>query len=191
VTALLVVAAVAAVFVVGFRQVREARRIDAAWKRVGTCAAVSASSPEVRCTGVDLVELALPSSFPACREIQPLKAGRCVVEVNREALSAFAAAVAEVEAAGLDRHIQTFGTVNRRRCRDARTGSYIPGCISKHSYGIAVDFRPFADNSRWDAVVRLEPGVSEIVEIFRSHGFRWGMEFGSNPDPQHLEWRPR
>jgi hypothetical protein len=171
--------------------IRRELRIREAWQRIGTCTAVAPDSPQVVCDGVTLVPLTLPLSFPACDEIKPLRGGECVVDVNQEALPDFRAAVAEVDSSGLGKHVLSFGTVNRRRCRNARSGKYVEGCVSKHSYGIAVDFRPFADNARWDVVVRNEPGVSEIVSIFQRYGFRWGMEFSSNPDPQHLEWHPR
>jgi hypothetical protein len=167
------------------------RRIRAAWERVGSCEATSASSPTVTCTGVELVQLTLPNSFAACAEIRRLNDGRCFVPVNAEAAPDFQRAVARIDALGLGSHVTSFGTVNRRRCKDARTGSYIKGCISKHSYGIAADVRNFADNANWDEVVRREPGVQQMIEVFRAEGFRWGMSFSNNPDPQHVEWQPR
>jgi hypothetical protein len=114
----------------------------------------------------------------------------CEAKVNAEAVPAFTAALQEVVAEGLSAHITQFGTVNRRRCKDALTGQYIPNCISKHSYGIAVDTRTFADNAKWDAVVSREPQVLKVIKIFQDNGFRWGGTFGSNFDPQHLEWEP-
>jgi hypothetical protein len=113
-----------------------------------------------------------------------------VAKVNAQAVPAFTAALNEVVAAGLSAHITQFGTVNRRRCKDATTAAYIPNCISKHSYGIAVDIRNFADNANWDALVAREPEVLAVVKIFQQHGFIWGGTFGSNFDPQHLEWEP-
>jgi D-alanyl-D-alanine carboxypeptidase len=98
--------------------------------------------------------------------------------------------VARIDQAGLGRFVTEFQTVNRRRCKNARTGGYIAGCVSKHSYGIAADIRPFDDNSRWKQVVAEEPGVQEVIDIFRDEGFRWGMTFAGNPDPQHVEWSP-
>jgi hypothetical protein len=137
-----------------------------------------------------LVDLRLPRSFAACDEIVRVTGAGCTVKVNREVHDRFAAAVAEVDEAGLGQHVTSFGTVNRRRCKDALTGEFIEGCISKHSYGLAADLRSFGDNSRWDAVIRDQPGVQAMVDIFRSHGFTWGMSFQSNPDPQHVEWTP-
>jgi hypothetical protein len=159
------------------------RRAEA-WRKVGSCETVG-NSPVVSCTGVTLTTLALPPSLAVCVAIDP-----CEVDVNVEAVPAFTAALNEVVAAGLSAHITQFGTVNRRRCKDARTAAFIPNCISKHSYGIAVDTRNFNDNANWDAVVAREPEVLEVVKIFRRNGFKWGGTFGSNFDPQHLEWEP-
>ena len=174
----------------GFQEWNAQRREAAAWRRVGSCAAADSTSPTVTCVGVTLVDLTLPRRFAACAEILN-RLPTCTVSVNAEALNSFQAAIAEIDTAGLGRHVTEFQTVNRRRCKSASTGSYIAGCISKHSYGIAVDIRPFADNVRWNSVVAEEPGLTEIVAIFKRHGFRWGMEFAGNPDPQHFEWIPQ
>ena len=98
--------------------------------------------------------------------------------------------MAEVATQGLGKFVTQFNTLNRRRCKDARTAAWKPNCISKHSYGIAVDIRPFDDNKNWNAVVKRDPGVAEVVQIFRNNGFRWGGTF-ANYDPQHLEWLPQ
>jgi hypothetical protein len=168
-----------------WRVYEEDRRERAAWKRVGTCEAVG-TTETVTCTGVILVSLALPEEIDACG-VQ----GTCTVEVNREAAPAFRAAIAEIVDADLGSSVTEFQTVNRRRCKDAITAEWIPNCVSKHSYGIAVDFRSFTDNARWPEVTDRDPGVSEVVAIFARHGFRWGGTFTSNYDPQHLEWIPR
>jgi hypothetical protein len=181
----------ALVMFVAWPAYQQERRIRAAWERVGACEAVSDTSPTVRCNGVELVALTLPPSFAACIEIRPLNDGQCVVRINAEAAPDFTRAVARVAALGLGRHVTSFGTVNRRRCKDTRTGNFIRGCISKHSYGIAADVRDFADNANWDDVVRREPGVQQMIDVFREEGFRWGMTFSNNPDPQHVEWQPR
>jgi hypothetical protein len=169
----------------GWRVWQEDRRERAAWKRVGTCETVGVSD-RVTCTGVNLVPLAIPQEISACAV-----EGQCSVEVNREAVPAFRAAIAEIVDAGLGSSVTQFQTVNRRRCKDAITAEWIPNCVSKHSYGIAVDFRSFTDNARWDEVIDGDPGVTEVVDIFRRQGFRWGGTFTSNYDPQHLEWIPR
>jgi D-alanyl-D-alanine carboxypeptidase len=168
-----------------WRVFEEGRRERAAWKRVGTCQAV-ASTDRVECAGVTLVKLSLPTEIAACGV-----ANLCEVDVNREAAPAFHAALAEVVDEDLGGFVPQFQTLNRRRCKDAITAEWIPDCVSKHSYGIAVDFRPFTDNANWAQVTDAEPGIVEVVAIFRRHGFRWGGTFSSNYDPQHLEWIPR
>ncbi len=160
------------------------------WKRIGSCRAVNPTSPSVTCTGVKLVALELPASFAACPAIRAANNGACEVPVNARAYQRFADAVHQIDVEGLGKYVKTFGTVNRRRCKNAITGSFIKGCISKHSYGLAADVRPFEDNARWSTVVRSQPQVQRMINIFVAHGFRWGQTFGSNPDPQHVEWTP-
>jgi hypothetical protein len=87
--------------------------------------------------------------------------------------------------------VTEFGTVKRRMCRDAISGAWRDGCISRHSYGIAVDVRDFGDNARWAELVAAEPRLERLVEVFEGAGFRWGGDFRSNVDPQHFEWKPR
>lgn len=168
----------------GLTQYHDKQRRDEAWRRVGRCEALGDSSTVV-CTGVRLVSITLPSTLGVCRAANP-----CEANVNYEAVDAFTFALQEVVAAGLSAHITQFGTVSRRRCKDSLTGEFIPNCISKHSYGIAVDTRNFTDNANWDAVVTREPEVLEVVKIFERNGFRWGGTFGANFDPQHFEWEP-
>lgn len=181
---LFILTLLALVAATGLRQYLDQQRRAEAWRKVGSCTAVG-DSPTVTCTGVTITTIALPPSLGVCRAIEP-----CEANVNVEAAPAFSAALREVVATGLSAHITQFGTVNRRRCKDAITGGYIANCISKHSYGIAVDIRNFADNGNWDAVVAREPQVLEVVKIFQRNGFAWGGDFGSNFDPQHLEWEP-
>ena len=168
----------------GLRQYQDQQRRAEAWRKVGSCEALG-DSPTVICTGVILTSMALPPTLGVCRALNP-----CTVNLNAEAVPAFTAALNEVVAEGLSAHITQFGTVNRRRCKDAISGTYVPNCISKHSYGIAVDTRNFSDNANWDAVVTREPEVLDVVKIFQRHGFIWGGTFGSNFDPQHFEWEP-
>jgi D-alanyl-D-alanine carboxypeptidase len=176
---------ISTLMVVAVQQIRESSRIAAAWRRVGSCRAPGAG-PEVVCTGVRIETITLPEQLAVCRVMIP-----CEAKVNAETVAAFRASLREVVARRLSPRITSFGTLNKRRCKDARTAEFIAGCISKHSYGIAVDFRSFDDNKHWDAVVAREPGVLKVIAIFERHGFVWGGTFASNFDPQHLEWRPR
>jgi D-alanyl-D-alanine carboxypeptidase len=185
VSALLLATILAVLMWQAWRVFEENHREQAAWKRVGSCLAVGPGDA-VECTGVTLVKISLPTEIAACGV-----GGHCEVDINREALPAFQSALAEVVESDLGRFVSQFQTVNRRRCKDAITADWIPDCVSKHSYGIAVDFRPFTDNANWERVTDREPGIVDVVTIFRNHGFRWGGTFSSNYDPQHLEWIPR
>ena len=169
---------------VGWHRLAADRRSAAAWRRVGHCSAVG-DSTVVTCVGVHLVVITLPPETASCAVLSI-----CSVKVNREARPAFEGALRESVAAGLGGAIPQFQTVNRRRCRDATSGGWIPDCVSKHSYGIAVDFRPVDDNRHWESVTDKDPRIMEVVTIFRRYGFRWGGTFASNFDPQHLEWKP-
>jgi hypothetical protein len=169
------------------RDIARKRAAAAAFRRLGMCEVVNSTDGTVACAGLALVSLRLPSSFAVCQS----RDDSCVVTIHEHARPAFASAVAEIDERGLGRHITRFGTVNQRMCRDALTGGWREGCISRHSYGIAADIRDFADNANWDAVRQREPEVDQVIDIFRRHGFRWGGTFRSNFDPQHVEWIPR
>jgi D-alanyl-D-alanine carboxypeptidase len=173
----------------GLRFRAHEQRVAAEWKRIGSCTPLSASSETVTCRGVTLVEVSLPRRFAACDVIM-LTHPTCSVPVNVEAAPAFRRAIQQIDAAGMGPVVTRFETVNRRRCKNAVTGGYIAGCVSKHSYGIAADIRPFADNVRWKSVVAAEPDLTRVIRIFERNGFRWGMHFPNNPDPQHVEWTP-
>jgi hypothetical protein len=54
--------------------------------------------------------------------------------------------------------------------------------LSRHSWGIAIDFNPSANP--YGAAPTLSPG---IVEIFKRWGFSWGGNW-SVPDGMHFEW---
>ncbi|MEM8903898.1 MAG: M15 family metallopeptidase [Actinomycetota bacterium] len=102
---------------------------------------------------------------------------------HRDALAAFRAAMAEVEAAGLA------GLINPTDSR-LNGGCYVPrlirgssgGTLSRHSYGIAIDINP--STNRFGATPTMDP---RIVEIVTSHGFSWGGTW-TRPDGMHFEW---
>lgn len=56
------------------------------------------------------------------------------------------------------------------------------GAISRHAWGVAVDFNP--SSNPYGGAVDMHP---EIVEIFRSHGFAWGGGW-TFTDGGHFEW---
>jgi len=161
-----------------------------ALRRLGTCEILDPAAGTVACQGIVLATIRLPSSFAVCRRWR--EQGRdCIVEVHERARPAFLEAVETIDAEGLGELVTEFSTVNERMCRDARTGGWRAGCVSRHSYGIAADIRSFGDNVGWDALVDADPRLTTMVGIWKRAGFRWGGDFGDNPDPQHVEWRPR
>jgi hypothetical protein len=102
---------------------------------------------------------------------------------NRTAGVAMAAALAEIQAAGLA------GLVDVADSR-ANGGCYVPreirgpsgGAISRHAWGVAVDINP--STNPFGAAPRLD---GRIVDIFRRHGFAWGGSW-ARPDGMHFEW---
>jgi hypothetical protein len=136
----------------------------------------TASNGTVTCTKVRLVDLALPASFRVPKSQRKVK-------VNAEVLEAFRQVVVAIDAAGLGRRIKQFQTVNRRQCKDAGTGKFIPGCISLHSWGVAVDVNP-------GTLEATKPGkpLDRVRKIFLAHRFVWGATFKSNPDPPHFQY---
>lgn len=173
-----------------FQLFLESRAEAEAFRRLGTCEVLDPQQGSVTCTGVVLGTVRLPSTFAVCRRWQD-QGGDCIVEVHERARPAFVAAIDELDREGLGDLVTEFGTVNRRMCRDALTGGWRDGCISRHSYGIAVDVRAFADNARWGELVAAEPRLGRLVQVFEAAGFRWGGDFSNNVDPQHFEWKPR
>ncbi len=168
----------------------EDRAEAAALRRLGTCEILDPAAGTVACQGIVLATIRLPPSFTVCRRWR--EQGRdCIVEVHERARPAFLDAIDTIDAQGLGELVTEFSTVNQRMCRDARTGGWRAGCVSRHSYGIAADIRPFGDNVEWDALVAGDPRLTTMVGIWKRAGFRWGGDFGDNPDPQHVEWRPR
>jgi hypothetical protein len=94
------------------------------------------------------------------------------------------AALDEVERSGLAAELDRAdfqlagGCYNPRFNRGADPGY----SLSRHSWGIAVDFNP-STNRYGD-----EPTLSlEVVDIFRRWGFSWGGGWGV-PDGMHFEW---
>jgi hypothetical protein len=94
------------------------------------------------------------------------------------------AALLEVERAGLDGVLDVAdfqlagGCYNPRFNRGADPGY----SLSRHSWGIAIDFNP--STNQYGA----EPTMpAEVVEIFRRWGFSWGGSW-SVPDGMHFEW---
>ena len=94
------------------------------------------------------------------------------------------AALAEVESSGLAAELdradfQTAGgCFNPRFNRGADPGY----ALSRHSWGIAVDFNPTTNQYGDDPTIS-----AEVVDIFKRWGFSWGGAW-SVPDGMHFEW---
>jgi hypothetical protein len=135
----------------------------------------TARQGKVTCPTVRLASLRLPARFGV--------GSRRTVLVNKVALEAFRRVVTAIDRAGLGPRIKQFQTVNRRQCRSARTGKFIPGCVSLHSWGIAVDINP----GSLDATTNGKP-LAGVRKIFIAYGFIWGKTFRSNVDPPHFQY---
>jgi hypothetical protein len=136
----------------------------------------TASQGNVTCTNVRLVDLPLPASFA-------VPSGQRKVKVNAVVLEAFRRVVTQIDRAGLGPRIKQFQTVNRRQCKSATTGKFIPGCISLHSWGVAVDVNPGTLNATKDG----QP-LAEVRKIFLANRFIWGNTFKGNVDPPHFQY---
>ena len=65
-----------------------------------------------------------------------------------------------------------------------RAGSSRSGQLSLHAWGVAIDINaaanPFMGRSRQDP---------RLVRTMQRHGFTWGGEWPTRPDPMHFELR--
>lgn len=55
--------------------------------------------------------------------------------------------------------------------------------LSTHAYGIAIDINP-SENQLGDTTPQMPMWV---VQIFKKHGWVWGGDFKSRPDPMHFQ----
>jgi len=129
----------------------------------------------VTCSRVRLATLVLPASFAVRQHNVP---------VNAVAVEAFRRVVNAIDRAGLGPRVKEFGTHNRRPCRYV-SGRVIPGCVSIHSWGLAVDV-----NSGPGRFYDTYPGgpLEGVRNIFLAHGFVWGKTFRGNVDPPHFQY---
>lgn len=104
-----------------------------------------------------------------------------VARCHRVMVPQLLAALREIEAAGLDRHID----------RSDYGGCWVPRhimfnpsrALSMHAWGLALDFN--VSTNQYGAEPQMPP---EIVEIFERWGFSWGG-YWSTPDGMHFELR--
>ena len=104
------------------------------------------------------------------------------VSCHREMIAALRAAMAELVSRGLGRLVD----------RDDYAGCYAPrrirpgGALSLHAWGLAVDLNasanPYGGRSAQDR---------RLVRTMERHGFNWGGNFPTRPDPMHFEFRGR
>jgi hypothetical protein len=104
--------------------------------------------------------------------------------IHQKIQKPFQAMYEEWQKAGLLHLIKTFD------------GAYVPrfvrgnpNALSKHAYGLAIDF-----NAGWNALNTIpalkgrEGSVRELVPIANQHGFFWGGHFNSRLDGMHFEF---
>ena len=104
------------------------------------------------------------------------------VTCHRAMLPRLRAALAELERRGLARLVDA----------GDYAGCYAPrrispdGALSLHAWGLAVDLNassnPFGGRSRQDP---------RLVRTLQRHGFSWGGDWPTRPDPMHFEFRGR
>jgi hypothetical protein len=104
------------------------------------------------------------------------------VTCHRAMLPRLRAALAELERRGLGRLVDA----------GDYAGCYAPrrispdGALSLHAWGLAVDLNassnPFGGRSRQDP---------RLVRTMQRHGFSWGGDWPTRPDPMHFEFRGR
>ena len=101
-----------------------------------------------------------------------------IIYCNKKLADVFPAVLADIQAAKLQGEIKTFGGCFNFRSK--RSG----GKLSTHSWGIAIDLNPETNSMGTAGDIR-----SEIVEIFRLHGFKWGGDWtGKAKDPMHFQF---
>ncbi len=107
-----------------------------------------------------------------------------VTRCHRMVVPYIRAALAEVDRSGLAEELDSAdfqiagGCYNPRFNRGGDPGY----SLSRHSWGIAVDFNPSTNQYGEEPTLSLE-----VVEIFRRWGFSWGGGW-SVPDGMHFEW---
>lgn len=104
------------------------------------------------------------------------------VTCHRKMLPALRAAMRELDRRRLARLANPGDYAGCFAPRRIRPG----GALSLHAWGLAVDLNaranPFGGRSRQDP---------RLVRIMERHGFSWGGDFPTRPDPMHFEFRGR
>jgi D-alanyl-D-alanine carboxypeptidase len=112
------------------------------------------------------------------REVPVLGSVTC----HRKMVPALRAALRELDRHGLARLVDPVDYAGCYAPRRIRPG----GSLSLHAWGLAVDLNasanPFGGRSRQDL---------RLVRTMERHGFTWGGDFPTKPDPMHFEFRGR
>lgn len=106
-------------------------------------------------------------------------------QVHKEAAAAMQGFLNELESTGY--RINQFGGFNPRPKKDTR-GNFIPGTISEHSYGYAIDIN-------WDKNPYLEKLVTDFPDqigmMAAKYGLSWGGDWRGKKDAMHFEYTGR
>jgi hypothetical protein len=104
------------------------------------------------------------------------------VTCHRRMIRPLRAALGELDRRGLARLVDPGDYAGCYAPRRIRPG----GSLSLHAWGLAVDLNaranPFGGRSRQDR---------RLVRVMERHGFTWGGDFPTTPDPMHFEFRGR
>jgi RHS repeat-associated protein len=123
---------------------------------------------DVTCTGLNLKILTLPAGF---------KVPERNIKVNGGVYAQFKAVTSALAWNGLGKEFPNFQTYYPRPRKSAKTGKFLPGAPSLHSWGVAVDIgrTDLAKNSR-------------VVQVFNAFNWEWGGDWHSNHDPVHFQF---
>lgn len=104
---------------------------------------------------------------------KPVEAIHCNIDIHRPLLEVLDDLVSK----NLHTELETFdGSFNIRAVRG------VPGLLSLHSWGIALDFNakenPLNSESDW---------APAFTDVWKTHGFTWGGDF-SRKDPMHFQF---
>jgi hypothetical protein len=122
----------------------------------------------------------IPVVFPGAVHLGSSQALAKQVYCHRLVRASLVDVFTELSDRNLWRHVQDFeGCYAYRAIRGSDE-------ISFHSWGIALDL-----NSRRYPLGSLpdptDPWVTQVVPVFRSHGWAWGGDYKGRKDPMHVE----
>jgi hypothetical protein len=100
------------------------------------------------------------------------------IECHHLIATTFIQVFTDISAAGLQAKVTSYGGCYAGRAK--RTSTH----WSAHAWGIAVDLN--VETNQQGTKGNMDP---EIIQVFRSHGFKWGGEFsGKSIDPMHFQY---